>query len=88
VSASNTTAGEAASSASQTISVTVGAAAVAHGGAETGASHTTAQSLALLTQFLAGGFEHNAGAPMTTYRSSWGSQEDIAPLGSPHHHVG
>jgi hypothetical protein len=88
VSAKNTTAGEAATSASQTISVTVGSTAVAHGGAETGASHTTAQSLALLTQFLAGGFEQNAGAPVMTYHSSWSSQDEGAFLSSPHHPVG
>jgi hypothetical protein len=84
VSASNTTTGEAASSASQTINVTLGSTTVAQGGAETGASHTTAQSLALLTQFLAGGFGPHTGAPMMTYQSLWGSQDNGAFLSIPH----
>jgi hypothetical protein len=88
ISASNTTAGEAATSASQTINVTVGSTTVAaHGAAETGASHTTAQSLALLTQYLAGGFERHTGAPMTTYQSSWGSQDTGTFLSTPQHPV-
>lgn len=87
VSASNTTAGEAASSASQTINVTVGSTTVAHAGAGTGSAHTTAQSLALLTQFLAGGFGQHTGAPMMTYQSSWGSQDNGTFLSTPHHPV-
>ncbi len=87
VSASNTTTGEAATSASQTINVTLGSTTVAQGGAETGASHTTAQSLALLTQFLAGGFGPHTGAPMLTYQSSWGSQDNGAFLSIPQHPV-
>jgi len=87
VSASNTAAGEAATSASQTINVTVGSTTVAHAGAETGTAQTAAQSLALLTQFLAGGFGQHTGAPMLTYQSAWGSQDNGAFLSTPQHPV-
>jgi hypothetical protein len=87
VSASNTAAGEAATSASQTINVTLGSTTAAHAGAETGSAQTTAQSLALLTQFLAGGFGQHTGAPMLTYQSAWGSQDNGAFLSTPQHPV-
>jgi hypothetical protein len=87
VSASNTTTGEAATSVSQTINVTVGSTTIAHAGADTGSAQTAAQSLALLTQFLAGGFGPQTGAPMMTYQSSWGSQDAGAFLSIPQHPV-
>jgi hypothetical protein len=88
VSASNTATGEAATSASQSIAVTVGSASVAaQGAAQTAPSQNTNQSLALLTQFLAGGFGQHTGAPMMTYQSAWGSQDSGAFLSNPYHPV-
>jgi hypothetical protein len=71
----NTTVGEAATSASQTITVTLSAA-------------STARSAALLAQSLAAGFEHSSGAPMMAVLSSWGDQDEGLILTNPHHPVG
>jgi hypothetical protein len=86
--ARNTTVGEAATSASQTLTVTVGGstAVASHDAAQTAAPNAT-QSLALLTQSLAAGFEPSSGAPMMVV-SSWGGQDNGAFLTSPHHPVG
>jgi hypothetical protein len=87
--ASNTATGEAATSVSQSIAVTVGSASVAaQGAAQTAPSPTTNQSVALLTQYLAAGLEQHTGAPTMAFRSSWGGQDEGSFLTSPHHSVG
>jgi hypothetical protein len=89
VSASNTATGEAATSASQSIAVTLGSGRVAaQGTAQTAPSQNTNQSVALLTQYLAAGFEQHTGAPTMAFRSSWGGPDEGSFLSSPHHSVG
>jgi flagellar basal body L-ring protein FlgH len=84
--ARNTTVGEAATSASQTLTVTLSATSTAvHSAA---AAPSAAHSAALLTQSLAAGFEQNSGAPMMAVLSSWGGQDEGLLLTSPHHSAG